>query len=226
MRKLVHILAFFLTILFLITPVYAQWEYDINWLWTELFGLPEEWMQVPAIIYNFIIPFIAIFVICLGFLRVIRIFENVPNVEYVLAFCMAFSTLPVHAFVTIVSWTLGIMGGLSYVVFFILFILGLFFYLITRYKLWRVGTGEVDVRKAYIQATKDLLSQASHIRQQRASLNTRKRGLIRKLAHVAPNSTDSDNIHNEIAKIDKRLAELEMMEDSLAERRRELKQSI
>jgi len=159
MRKIISL--FIVFSLFLVRSASAQiwgWEwYDVSWWWTVVFGLSEEWMAFPSIIYNFIIPFIAIFAVCLGFLRQIRIFYRAPNIEIALAFCMAFGTLPSHAFVTIVGWTLGIMGGYAYVVFILLFLFGVGWYFVIRMRGW---SAEAEAAHR-IDAAKDIRDQIS-----------------------------------------------------------------
>lgn len=178
-------------------------------------------MIPPAIIYNFIIPFLAIFAVSLGFLRTIRVFENFQNVEYVLAFCMAFSTLPTHAFVIIVSVTLGFAGMFSYAVFILLFFIGIGFYFLSRVRGWY---GEERAGAAYLKAAKNLEREASQINRERGAIDNKKRGLIRELESADANKTRK--INNELQKLNTRLTELEVREDKLIKRMRALKHAV
>jgi MFS family permease len=101
----------------------------------EMLGLPSEWMYVPAIIYLFILPFAAIYTLAWAFLQSLEIFTNVPSsINRVLAFIIAFLTIPIGWFVKIVWVLFSFMGIWSVVIFAATFIAGIFFrgYGITR----------------------------------------------------------------------------------------------
>jgi len=93
-----------------------------------MLGLPMEWMYLPAIIYLFILPFAAIYTIVWAFLRSIEIFANVPSsVNRVLAFIIAFLTIPLGWFVKLVWVLFAVLGAWSLVIFAAIFILGVLF---------------------------------------------------------------------------------------------------
>jgi len=93
-----------------------------------MLGLPEEWMYVPAIIYLFILPFAAIYTLVWAFLQSLLIFTNVPSsVNRVLAFIVAFLTIPFGWFVKIVWVLFSFMGAWSVVIFVATFVIGVFF---------------------------------------------------------------------------------------------------
>lgn len=111
-----------------------------EWFLGEALGFPDEWLTVNGFIFNFFVPFIGVWAIILGFLRVIRIFETESRLEYIISFAMAFSTLPLGWFVPFVQWAFGIGGAYATLAFVLLFIVG-----ITAYSLMKgrgyVGTG-------------------------------------------------------------------------------------
>jgi hypothetical protein len=93
-----------------------------------MLGLPQEWMYVPAIIYLFILPFAAIYTLVWAFLQSLGIFANVSSsVNRILAFIIAFLTIPFGLFVKFVWILFVFMGGWSVVIFAATFILGVFY---------------------------------------------------------------------------------------------------
>jgi hypothetical protein len=134
--KTISLLAFFLTSLLLTNSVFAQYGgwYDTAYI-AGLLQIKESYLQGANILWDIIIPFIAIMAICLGFLRTLRIFRNSANIEVIIAFVMAFSTLPSGIFVIIVNFLLGLSGVLAVGAFFLMFILGVALYF------WNWGGG-------------------------------------------------------------------------------------
>jgi len=85
---------------------------------------------VPEIIFLVILPFAAIFAICYGFLNQLKIFKGAPNEDKLyrlLAFIMAFSTIPMGIFMILVAFWFSFMGIFSLAVFVAMFIAGVFF---------------------------------------------------------------------------------------------------
>jgi hypothetical protein len=108
-----------------------------------MLGLPEEWMYVPAIIYLFILPFAAIYTLVWAFLQSLGIFTNVSSsVNRILAFIVAFLTIPFGWFVKLVWVLFSFMGAWSVVIFVATFVIGVFF------------RGFGVARKEYVQALK------------------------------------------------------------------------
>jgi hypothetical protein len=94
----------------------------------RMLGLPDQWMYVPAIIYLFILPFAAIYTLVWAFLQMLEVFTHVsPNVNRVLAFIIAFLTIPMGWFVKTVWVLFSFMGIFSVVVFVAIFLIGIFF---------------------------------------------------------------------------------------------------
>jgi hypothetical protein len=93
-----------------------------------MLGLPEDWTYIPAIIYLFILPFAAIYTLVWAFLQSLGIFTNVPSsVNRILAFIIAFLTIPFGWFVKLVWILFSFMGAWSVVIFVVTFIVGVFF---------------------------------------------------------------------------------------------------
>jgi hypothetical protein len=85
---------------------------------------------MPELLFLVILPFAAIFAIAYGFLWTLRIFRNVPNeagINRLLAFIIAFSTIPMGTFMILVAFWFSFMGGFSVAVFVAMFVLGVFF---------------------------------------------------------------------------------------------------
>jgi len=99
----------------------------------QMLGLPSEWMYVPAIIYLFILPFAAIYTLVWAFLQSLGIFTNVPSsVNRVLAFIVAFLTIPMGWFVKLVWVLFSFMGAWSVIIFVATFVVGVFFRGLTK----------------------------------------------------------------------------------------------
>jgi len=93
-----------------------------------MLGLPSDWMYVPAIIYLFILPFAAIYTLVWAFLQSLGIFSNVSSsINRVLAFIIAFLTIPMGWFVKLVWVLFSFMGASSVVIFVATFVVGIFF---------------------------------------------------------------------------------------------------
>ncbi len=85
---------------------------------------------MPELLFLVILPFAAIFAIAYGFLSTLGIFRNVPNeagINRLLAFIIAFSTIPMGTFMILVAFWFSFMGGFSVAVFVAMFVLGVFF---------------------------------------------------------------------------------------------------
>jgi len=157
------------------TLEWGDW-FSANYLWEDVFGLDPTWLQPKLFLFNFLVPFIAIIAVCLGFLKALRIFERSPNIEIVLAFAMAFMTLPSKIFVWFVSFTLGVAGVWSYIIFIILFILGAGYYAFIKWRIW--GT-EAGTALAYKEATRNLYDKLRDI-------GARREGIMMELGKTNP----------------------------------------
>jgi len=159
----------------------------------EMLGLPSDWMYVPAIIYLFILPFAAIYTLAWAFLQSLEIFTNVSSsVNRVLAFIIAFLTIPIGWFTKIVLVLFSFMGVWSVVIFTATFIVGLFFrgygiarkeYALTLKTYESVGK-ELSDRLSELQKRVDELS-SSDIEREVSRLAERYGGLYPKLKDLA-----------------------------------------
>jgi len=110
-------------------------------------GFPECWLQTSTFIWYAFIPVTAIWMIIFGFLDRIRIFKG--SINAVLAFLIAFSTIPLGVFVLIVSFMFGIMGIYSVGLFMGLFFVGTILYSRGLIGAWRgvYGGFEQEIKK-------------------------------------------------------------------------------
>jgi hypothetical protein len=132
-----------------------------------MLGLPSEWMYVPAIIYLFILPFAAIYTLAWAFLQSLEIFTNVPSsINRVLAFIIAFLTIPIGWFVKIVWVLFSFMGAWSVVIFAITFIAGVFFR----------GYGTVVEAQTKAMARRWRIEAERHLRQALVYINANQAG--------------------------------------------------
>ena len=89
-------------------------------------GLPEEWLAMPAFLYYFLIPFIAIWIIVYAFLKQIRIFGEETKWYRVLSFLITLSTIPLGFFIKIVALIFALAGAWSVALFITTFVIGAF----------------------------------------------------------------------------------------------------
>ncbi|MEM5882749.1 MAG: hypothetical protein QXQ77_00715 [Candidatus Aenigmatarchaeota archaeon] len=133
----------------------VSYFWSVEYFWKEVFGLPEEWMPTQNIrnfIFNFMVPFLALYAIILGILRQLRIFWRTPAIEIVVAFAFAFSTLPSKAFITYVYLTMALGTVIAYTIFLILFIGGWWLYSLTYLRRKRVIAESYKVYKKGVES--------------------------------------------------------------------------
>ncbi|MEM5821146.1 MAG: hypothetical protein QXP34_02380 [Candidatus Aenigmatarchaeota archaeon] len=83
---------------------------------------------MPAFLYFFLLPFAALFAITWAFLKQLNIFEGVGrDISALLAFIIAFMTLPMGVFIIMVSIWFSFLGAFSIAIFVVMFLAGLFF---------------------------------------------------------------------------------------------------
>lgn len=124
--------------------VYADAISDTMGTVLDVFGIPAEWQKMPEFLYYFIVPFIGIWAILLGFLRVIPIFRYSPRLEMVITFVIAFSTVwPTGFLMYAVKIMFATIGFLAVFAFGGLFIFGIIIYsVITGKGFWGTGWGK------------------------------------------------------------------------------------
>ena len=171
--------------------------YNVDYLWTQVFGLDPSWTQPRLLLFNFALPFFALVAVILGFLRELRIFTRTPAVEFIIAIVMAFSTLPSKVFILFVAGSLAFAGGFAYVVFLLLFIFGSAIF----------GAGfihrEYGTMNAFSGYRKDINRLDTEIGQTIRDMNEARDRLL-----TAP-AGDVANIEKKLERLDTHLRELE-----------------
>jgi len=83
---------------------------------------------MPAFLYFFLLPFVAIYAITWGFLTQIGIFgdQETRRLNPLLAFIISFLTLPMGIFLTLLAFWFSVLGGFSIAVFVLMFLAGVF----------------------------------------------------------------------------------------------------
>ncbi|MEM5828350.1 MAG: hypothetical protein QW197_02500 [Candidatus Aenigmatarchaeota archaeon] len=83
---------------------------------------------MPAFLYFFLLPFAAIYAITWAFLHQLKIFEDLTErLSGVLAFIIAFMTLPMGIFMIMLAIWFSFLGAFSIAIFVVMFLSGLFF---------------------------------------------------------------------------------------------------
>jgi len=96
-------------------------EYAVNFF--TFFGLPEDWLYMPAFFYYTIIPLIGVSLIFYGFLEELNIFTSESR-NAALSILVAISTIPTGVFIPLVAGMFSILGVYSTFAFFFLALMG------------------------------------------------------------------------------------------------------
>ncbi|MEM5794289.1 MAG: hypothetical protein QXS48_01410 [Candidatus Aenigmatarchaeota archaeon] len=217
-KKLCLLFLFLIFFSSLAVSVKAQ-EYgdfwSVEYFWTKVFGLPEEWMPTQNIrnfIFNFMVPFLALYAIILGILRQLRIFWRTPAIEIVVAFAFAFSTLPSKAFITYVYITMALGTVAAYTIFLILFIGGWALYSLAYLRKWG---SRADLYKYYRKSMGRLSKEEKILTMEIARL-------YEELSNIKPGDPRAADKMN---KINKKIQTLKDRLDTVREQMRSLKTS-
>jgi len=116
-------------------------------------GFPRGWLSTEKFIWYSILPLLGIWLIIYGFLDRIKIFKGA--ISALLAFVMAFSTIPLGFFVILVATLFSIMGTYAVFMFVALFVIGLIFFFRARLRGWKAGSIEKELYDADIQQIGD-----------------------------------------------------------------------
>jgi len=116
-------------------------------------GFPRGWLSTEKFIWYSILPLLGIWLIVYGFLDRIKIFKGA--ISALLAFVMAFSTIPLGFFVILVATLFSIMGTYAVFMFVALFIIGLIFFFRARLRGWKAGSIEKELYDTEIQEIED-----------------------------------------------------------------------
>lgn len=152
MKKLLLVFAILsLSLVQFSSLVYAQYDplqnwYEANpnakWFFEQALGFPDEWMTIKGFVWKFLVPFIGVWAIVLGFLRVIGIFSDQDKLEYVISFVAALFTIPTGVLAWFVYAMFGLMGGWATFLFFGLFFIGTAAYSLVKGRgFWGLGRG-------------------------------------------------------------------------------------
>jgi hypothetical protein len=113
-------------------------------------GFPKGWLSSEKFIWYAFLPLMGVWLIIYGFLDRIKIFKG--SISAVLAFVMAFSTIPLGVFIVLVATLFSIMGTYATFMFVALFIIGTIFFFRARVKGWKAGSIEAEIFDEKIQA--------------------------------------------------------------------------
>jgi len=103
-------------------------------------GFPTGWLRPDTFIWYAFLPLLGVTMVVYGFLTVINIFgRNRPGFYFLLAFLIAFSTIPMGLFVVFVSVIFAFIGTWSIIIFALMFGIGIVYYFVARTRSWRAG---------------------------------------------------------------------------------------
>jgi hypothetical protein len=150
------IIIFVLVFFVIFSPIVFAQNFQFNPLnWNiqsiaDLLQIPQDAFKSPGnFIFLLLVPFIAVWAITLGFLKQLRIFPRSPSIETIIAFTMAFATLPSGILTYFVSYALAAAGGYATIMFFVMFFVGVTLYTINWPGMtWRAGGIQKDLLKA------------------------------------------------------------------------------
>jgi len=151
--KQIFFVSSILTLLTLANLVSAQWylvppQSDVSNLILNLLKLPQGSLEASNFLWYVLVPFIAVWAIVLGFLRTLRIFRTQSNLEIIISFTMAFATLPTGIFMSFVNLLLGLSGVWATLIFFVMFIVGVFLYARGwTGSLWQMKGAQANIRR-------------------------------------------------------------------------------
>jgi len=130
----IYLLSIFIISTIFVQSVYAAqqipgWNSAVNIL-TMITGMPTSFFDTfPEFLFHFLMPFLMIWFICLGFMKQLRIFTRAPNwIDWFISFTM--SALTVYPTGLLIRWVIFFSNAgafFSILAFFGLFIIGLWF---------------------------------------------------------------------------------------------------
>jgi len=133
-------------------------------------GLPEEWLAMPAFLYYFLIPFIAIWIIVYAFLKQIKIFGEETKWYRVLSFLVTLSTIPLGFFIKIVALMFALMGAWSVALFATAFVIGAF---LISYRTTSVQYYALQATKRREEALRKLYKELEEVRRKMGETTNR-----------------------------------------------------
>ncbi len=213
MKKSFQIVSFVITFFLLVAPVFAQalelgdW-FSGDFFWQEVLALPSDWQpnqNLRNFVFNFLVPFIALYAIILGILRNIGIFRMTTGIEAVVAFAMAFMTLPSRIFLGFVQFTLGVGGIWAYLLFLVMLFGGGGFY---AFGFVRRHQGEYTVYTHYKK-------QLDRINSEMYLITDKRTQLMNQLGNPNLRPAEINSIKNKIDQLTDLSQKLELQRDQL-----------
>jgi len=213
-----------MVMLILINPIFAQfkpskpifpaesdWEKGffgyVEYIFVNILGLPQEWVEFPKLLYYYILPILAVVVIVYGFLDTMRIFDN-NTINLILSIIIGLMLLISRILPTIVKFVIGVLGPISVVAFGLLFLGGL---------------GYISKRKRGEWGTKSAVISTYHSEADRLKKDLETyRGLHSKLMKRYARTSDD----KKRKQIEKKISTLKKEMDNLEVRLEELKDLV
>jgi len=127
------------------------------WFLTDICGITGGWLTASKVLYMIILPFLSVWLIVYGFMAELRIFRRARKVNGLLAFLIAFSTLPTHLFFWYVNIIFNILGIWSVVAFGLIFLSGTWYYFIRRKSDWVSEASIAQTEAAGLKSIRDEL---------------------------------------------------------------------
>lgn len=205
-----HILLFsILFFILLLQPVYAVslqmpgWSFAANIL-SMITGMPTSFFDTfPDFMFHFLLPFLLIWFICLGFMKQLRIFTRAPNwIDWFISFSMAaLAVYPTGFLITIVTFFARFSGTVAILAYFGMFILGVVCYT------FRWGSGQLGATRQIADLNKDEKKVRKHLDWVRTQYQT----------NTNPNSSTGKSQLKQIAKLEDELIAIQTKRKNLLE---------
>jgi len=151
-------------------------------------GMPTSFFDsLPNFLFHFLIPFLMIWFICLGFMRQIRIFTRAPNwIDWFISFSMAALTVyPTGLFLKFVTFIAAFSGAVATLCYFGMFFLGVVLY---TFRWGSINVGVTNQMRDLNRDEKMIRAQITHLRQQYAGFtdptSAAARGILTKIAQL------------------------------------------
>jgi len=177
MRKLVGVSVLLLTVNLFATSVFAQQVPTIIWgmpwpqYFSQLLGVPEEWLEWPQVFWLLILPYIATLAIVYGIFEEIGILRRAPHrstIYGIIAVAWALMLIPTGFLGTIAAtlYTIGAMW--SVIIFLVLFFGGSALLVRTRFGKYgrEAWSAEMGMTKAKWEQIKALEAEVTNLKNQ------------------------------------------------------------
>jgi len=123
------------------------------------FGLPEEAVKFPNIIWRVITPFLSVWLIVYAFMKELRIFRRTRWINGILSLLIVISTIwPLGFFISVVNWLFSFLSIWAVIVFVAMFTVGVYFLYIKRSHEWGTGAAVAGAHQDMVKGLKDDLA--------------------------------------------------------------------